>query len=300
MSPSGRSKPGGVESIGSHSKILRSSEYPLVCGPLDATPISASPAYQFAARQHVALLDDTDQRAGDVERVRCIDTRHLRCLAAQQRTVRGLARLGHTGDDLGDVLGVDPARRHVVEEEQRPGTLHQHVVDAVVDDVDADAAVAAESRRQLDLRADTVGRGDQHRVVHGLDRLPAERPAEAADAAQNSRPVRAFDCLLHAADRARSLVDVDTRGGVRSDLGTRRLAKRCRGALACRRSGSTTAVDRRGPRAAANDCPRPVTASTRPPVTRAPSEPALKTNECSALNSVARPLMVCPMTGAVG
>ena len=75
----------------------------------------------------------------------------------------------------------------VVEEEQRPGRLHEHVVDAVVDDVGADAAVAAEPRGQLDLGADAVGRGDQHRLVHRRDRLAAERAAEAADAAQHGR-----------------------------------------------------------------------------------------------------------------
>ena len=251
-------------------------------GPLEATPISTSPACSSPRGQHVALLDDPDQRAGDVERARCVDARHLRRLATQQRAASGLARLGHAGDDLGNVLGIDLARCDVVEEEQRAGALHQHVVDAVVDDVGADAAVAAEAGGELDLGADAVGRGDQHGFVHRLDGLAAERAAEATDAAKNGRAVGAFDGVLHVADRSRALVDVDTRRGVRRQHRAGSAPADVAREPASRRTRSSTSGGRRWRERRRATAPTPVTASTRPPVTVDPSEPARNTIAASS------------------
>ena len=69
-------------------------------------------------------------------------------------------------DDLGDEIGVELAGSDVVEEEQRARRLHEHVVDAVVDDVGTDAAQDPESGGKFDLGADAVRRGNQHGVVH--------------------------------------------------------------------------------------------------------------------------------------
>ena len=76
-----------------------------------------------------------------------VDAGHLGGLAAEQRAPGGGAGLGHPADDLGDDLGVELAGGDVVEEEQRAGRLHEHVADAVVDDVVAEPADAAERRR---------------------------------------------------------------------------------------------------------------------------------------------------------
>ena len=111
-----------------------------MCGPLDATPIEHVAGGDVGAGEQRGPLGDADERAGDVERARRVDAGHLGRLAAEQRAAGGLAGLGHAGDDLGDEVGVERAGGDVVEEEQRPGRLHEHVVDAVVDDVHADAA----------------------------------------------------------------------------------------------------------------------------------------------------------------
>ena len=134
----------------------------------------------------------------------------------------GLAGLGHAGDDVGHEVGVEHAGGDVVEEEQRRGRLHEHVVDAVVDDVGADAADRAEPGGQLDLGADAVGRGDEHGVVHRRQRLGRERAAEAADAAHDLGAVRALDGGPHLGDGAVALVDVDAGGGVRRERGAGR------------------------------------------------------------------------------
>ena len=69
----------------------------------------------------------------------------------------------------------------IVEEEQRLGALADEVVDAHGDEVDADGVVLAGVDGELELGADAVGGGDQHRVGVAR-RLEVEERAEAAEA----------------------------------------------------------------------------------------------------------------------
>ena len=66
------------------------------------------------------------------------------------------------------IVGADLRRelagREIVEEEQRLGALHDDVVDAHRDEVDADRVVAAGLDRDLHLGADAVVGRDQDRV----------------------------------------------------------------------------------------------------------------------------------------
>ena len=97
----------------------------------------------------------------------CVHARHLRRLAAEQRAaVRG-ARVGHRADDAREHRGIDPRGREVVEEEERLRAHRKRVVHAVVDEVGADDLVPVEKARDLQLRADAVGRRDQHAVRAG-------------------------------------------------------------------------------------------------------------------------------------
>ncbi len=188
-----------------------------------------------------------DERAGDVERARRVHAGHLRRLAAEQRAPGGLARLGHPGDDLGDEVGVELAGGDVVEEEQRPRRLHEHVVDAVVDDVHADAANPAEPGGQLDLGADAVGRGDEHGIVHRRDRLRREHAAEAADAAHDLGAVGPLDGSLHPRRRPGCPRRCRPRRR-RTTSGWRRgPATRCPGGPASRRTGRRRSRRRRRP-----------------------------------------------------
>ena len=61
--------------------------------------------------------------------------------------------------------GVELAGGEVVEEEQRLGALHDDVVDAHGDEVDADRVVDAGLDGDLDLGADAVIGRDQDRVA---------------------------------------------------------------------------------------------------------------------------------------
>ena len=63
--------------------------------------------------------------------------------------------------------GIVAAHGDVIEEEQRLGAGTEAVVDGHGDQVDADGRVPAGGEGQLELGADAVGRGDQHRVAVG-------------------------------------------------------------------------------------------------------------------------------------
>ena len=84
-------------------------------------------------------------------------------------------------------LHVELAAGEVVEEEQRLGALHQQVVDAHGDEVDADGGVPAGVDGDLELGADAVGGGDQDRVLEARG-LEVEQRAEAAELGVGARP----------------------------------------------------------------------------------------------------------------
>ncbi len=77
---------------------------------------------------------------------------------------------------------VELAAGEIVEEEQRLGALHDEVVDAHGDEVDADRGVLAGIDGDLELGADAVGGRDQHRVAE--TRRPSGRTG------RRSRPDR--------------------------------------------------------------------------------------------------------------
>ena len=63
------------------------------------------------------------------------------------------------------VADVELAGGEIVQEEQRLGALHQQVVDAHGDEIDADGVVPAGLDGDLELGADAVVGGDQDRVL---------------------------------------------------------------------------------------------------------------------------------------
>ena len=75
------------------------------------------------------------------------------------------AALGDAGDHLRRMLHRQRAGGEIIEEEQRLGALHHQIVDAHRHQVDADRVVPPGLDRELQLGADAVGGGDQHRVA---------------------------------------------------------------------------------------------------------------------------------------
>ena len=173
---------------------------------------SASPSVPFAgldlgAVDQLGLLGHGDAEAGEVEVALRVHARHLGGLAADQCAAGELAALGDALDDLRGHFLVELAGGVVVEEEQRLGARHQHVVDAHADQVLAQALYAAAVDAQAQLGADAVGTRHQHRLLVLLRQT--DQRAETADTADHLRPLRGLDDLLDVVDQRVTGIDVD-------------------------------------------------------------------------------------------
>ena len=164
-------------------------------------------------RQQLAALGGADGKAGEVVVAVAVHAGHFGGLAADQRAAGLPAALGDAGDDRRALLGVELAGGEIVEEEQRLGALHDEVVDAHGDEVDADRVVLAGFDGDLELGADAVIGGDQHRIDEAGG-LEVEQPAEAADLAVGARPPRRAHQRLDLLDHGVAGVDVDARLGI--------------------------------------------------------------------------------------
>ena len=150
---------------------------------MECTP-RRSHADQHVARAHVAWScgrtlprsDRADRKSGEVEIALGIEPRHLRRLAADQGAADSLAGTRDAFDHGRRVVDVQLAAGVVVEEEQRLGALHDDVVDAHRDQVLADAGEEARVDGDLELGADAVGRGDQHRILVSRAAFRSNRP----------------------------------------------------------------------------------------------------------------------------
>jgi hypothetical protein len=121
-----------------------------------------------AVDQPVAL-DDADAGRGEVELALVVDARQLGRLAADKRDPCRAADLRRSLDQLRDLLQVEPARRDVVQEDERVGAAGDHVVDAVRGHVGAAGTQRASLAGHDRLRPDRICRGgEQAAVVEGV------------------------------------------------------------------------------------------------------------------------------------
>ncbi len=187
-SPSGRSKPAGVTSIGDPLEQLAQQRVAVRVRAARRHADEHVAGGDVGAGEQRRPLGDADERAGDVEGAGRVDARHLGRLAAEQRAAGRFARLGHAGHDVGDEVGVERARRDVVEEEQRSRRLHEDVADAVVDDVVAERAHTAQLGAASSTFVPTPS-VDATRIGSSIAAiaLAENDAAEAADAAHAPR-----------------------------------------------------------------------------------------------------------------
>ena len=115
--------------------------------------------------------------------------------------------------DLARERGHEPAGGEVVEEEQGLGALHDEVVDAHGDEVDADGMVRAGLGREQHLGADAVGGRDQDRVGEAAGG-EIEQAAEAAERAQRPGAARGGRHRRDLGDEIGTGVDVDAGVGI--------------------------------------------------------------------------------------
>ena len=129
--------------------------------------MTLSPSRISRPSRIVLPLDHADAEAGQVVLARLVELGQDRRLAAEQGALGLDAAVADPLDDLAGQLRVVAAHGHVVEEQQRLGPGAEAVVDRHGDQVDADRRVPAGGEGELELRADAVGRGDEHRVAVG-------------------------------------------------------------------------------------------------------------------------------------
>ena len=158
-------------------------------------------------------LHAADGEPGEVVLARRVEPGQLGRLAADERAAGLAAALRDALDHVGALLGGELAGAEVVEEEQRLGAHDRDVVHAHGDEVDADGVVPVRRERDLELGADAVGAGDEHRLPVLLH-VEREEPAEAADPGEDLRPEGGAGMGLDELDEAIALVDVDARVAV--------------------------------------------------------------------------------------
>ena len=164
----------------------------------------------IAGWQELAAFGSTDGKAGEIVVAGGIHAGHFGRFAADQRAARLAAAGGNAADDGRTLVGVELAGREIIEEEQRLGALHDEIVDAHGDEVDADGVVIVGIDRDLQLGADAVIGGDENRIGKAC-RLEVEQPAEAADLAVGAGTARRAHCRLDLLDQEVSGIDVDAR-----------------------------------------------------------------------------------------
>jgi len=191
--------------------MRRTSEKPLECSPLEAENDVAR--RDSGAGQHRVALDGADGEAGEVVIPGRVHARHLRRLAADQGAADGAAGLGDAGDDRPSGLDLELTGGEVVEEEQRLGALHDEVVDAHGNEVDADRLVPPGGDGDLQLGADTVGGRDQDGIAKPR-RLEIEERAEAAEPGIGAAPRRRPGERLDRLDQRVAGIDVDASGAI--------------------------------------------------------------------------------------
>jgi hypothetical protein len=121
-------------------------------------------------------IDDPDAGSGEVELLLLVDARELGGLAPDESDAGLAADVGRALDELDDLLELDPARRDVIEEDERVGARRDHVVDAVRGDVGAARAQPSPLAGQDQLRPDRVGRRREEPFL--VERMQAGEPPE--------------------------------------------------------------------------------------------------------------------------
>src|SRR6267154_3137278 len=110
---------------------------------------------------------------------------HLRGFSADQRASGLTTRAAHAVDKLLDHVGVELAHGQIIQEKKRLRSLHQNVVDAMVDQISANRGMHSRGHGHFELGAHSVRAGNEHRLFPFFA-IQGEKRAKSADAAQDS------------------------------------------------------------------------------------------------------------------
>ena len=142
---------------------------------------------------HDALaFDDSDDGPRQIVLSLPVELREFGHLAADQRTSRAPASLGHALDHRGHDLRLVVSHPEVVQKEQRLCPVNEDVVHTVCHNIDADRVVFPRSEGHLQLRPHTVRTRHQYGVLVVSPR-DSKESTESADVGQHLRAERGSD-----------------------------------------------------------------------------------------------------------
>ena len=155
-------------------------------------------------------VDGTDDKAGEIVLAVGIKAGHLRSLTTDEGATVLTTRAREAVDDVLDDVGLQASGCEVIQKKQRPGALDKDVVDAVIDEIDADRAVLVGKERNFELGADSVGARHENRILP-CARVEAKEPAKRADLREYSGGKRRLRQAFDAANGLVGRIDVDAR-----------------------------------------------------------------------------------------
>ena len=133
-------------------------------------------------RQLLAALNRAYAKSSEVIIASCIHARHFRRLAADQRAARLLAAISDARNHTLCNPVFELSSGKIIEEEQRFCALHDQIIDAHCNQINADRVVAIMVNREFDLGSDAVIRCHQQRVIV-TSCLGIEKAAKSANLA---------------------------------------------------------------------------------------------------------------------
>src|SRR5581483_1328435 len=160
-----------------------------------------------AAIHDSVAANPADDATGKVIFIARIESRHLRCLAADECATHGPAGPGEPAHNLRHHLWVKLAGRQVVQEKQWRRAMDGNVVDAVIHDIHADRRMPAQHERNLELRSDAIHAGHKYGIAR--QSLKGKETSEGANVPEHTLTERLARELLDSGFGLRCRVDIN-------------------------------------------------------------------------------------------
>ena len=129
-------------------------------------------ADNFIANADIAAINDhipvanTHGKSGQIIVTWLVQAGHLSGFSANERTTGQLAALGDAAHHLGGNIQFQGAAGKVIEEKERLGSAHHHIVHAHGHQIDTDGVVAIAEFGYQQLGTHPVGGGNQHWIFY--------------------------------------------------------------------------------------------------------------------------------------
>ena len=168
---------------------------------------------EIGTRQNFIAFDRANREPRKIVITTFVQARHLGGLSADQRATRIPAAIRDASDNLARHPDVELPDREVIEKEQRLRALHDEIVDAHGDEIDADRRMPPCIDGDLELRTDAVVRRDKYRIAVTCP-LQIEEATETAEINVGAGPARRFRERLDGSNQRISRVDINARVGI--------------------------------------------------------------------------------------